>query len=108
MRFARLDKELTRQAHFLDRRSKVGLRFDGSMRIVLKGRDKEILRAACFERDNYACVDRGDGHICYGPLQMSHWPPLSKSEGSDVLSGVATRCWRAHVLLDGHKQPMHF
>jgi hypothetical protein len=39
---------------------------------------------------------------------MSHFPAMSKSEGSDILEQVFTRCWRHHVLLDGHGQPMHF
>lgn len=112
MRFGHWDKELTKQyrkeGRFEDRNSKVLVRRDGTLRIVLAGIDKSRLRSACLARDGYDCVDRGDGHKCHGPLQMSHWPPMSKSEGSDVLNQVFTRCWRAHILLDGHGKPVHF
>jgi len=113
-RFGHLDSEATKDAYrngrFTDKkkRSRVLRRMDGTVRIELSGIDSTNLRIACFERDHYKCVDAGDGHACYGFLQMSHWPPMSKSEGSDVLEQVACRCWRHHVLLDGHGQPMHF
>lgn len=111
-RFGSEDAEFTKQyrrnKQFLDPESKVLVRLDGTYRIVLAGRDKSNLRAACFERDHYRCVDAGDGHICYGPLQMSHFPAMSKSEGSDILEQVFTRCWRHHILLDGHGQDLHF
>ena len=107
MRFARFSEELTKAAHFHDRRSMIGLRFDGTERVVLKGRDKESLREACFERDMNMCVDR-EMSPCFGWLEMSHFPAMSKSEGSDVLEKVFCRCWRHHILLDGHKQPMHY
>jgi hypothetical protein len=110
-RFGHLDSEATKDAkrngRFKDRRSVVLRRIDGTFRIVLFGQDKSNLRNACLERDRYLCVDRSKGP-CDGPLQMSHWPPMSKSEGSDVLEQVFTRCWRHHVLLDGHGQQMHF
>ena len=115
--FGHLDSEATKDARrngrFLCRDSRVLRRMDGSERIELRWVDKSNLRAACFERDGQKCVDRHKDAIdeksrCSGPLQMSHWPPMSKSEGSDVLEQVFTRCWRHHVLLDGHGQPMHF
>jgi hypothetical protein len=113
-RFGQKDGAATREAYedgrFLDakKRSQVLRRMDGSSRIELRGIDATNLRLACFERDHYRCVDEGNGHECHGPLQMSHNPPMSKSEGSDVLDQVQTRCWRHHILLDGHGQPMHF
>lgn len=111
-RFGSEDVELTRQyrkeKRFLDRRSKVLIRLDGTQRFVFAGVDKTNLRNQCFERDAHQCVDAGNGHTCYGPLQMSHFPAMSKSEGSDVLEQVFTRCWRHHVLLDGHGQDLHF
>ncbi len=108
MRFARFSSELTEAASFKDSRSMIGLRFDGTERIVLKGEDKRDLHAACMERDGYMCVDRGNGTVCSGPLHMSHWPAMSKSEGSDILSQVSTRCWVHHVRLDFHNSPAHF
>ena len=112
MRFGHLDSDATkdrrRNGEFLSKDSKVLRRMDGSTRIELRGIDASHLRMACFERDSHRCVDRGDGHECHGPLQMSHWPPMSKSEGSDVLEQVFTRCWRHHILLDFHGQPAHY
>lgn len=111
-RFGHEDKQLTteyrKSGRFQCRRSRVLVRWDGSHRLLLSGVDKSNLRTACFERDGFRCVDAGDGHTCQGPLEMSHDPAMSKSEGSDVLEQVFCRCWRHHVLLDGHGQPMHF
>jgi hypothetical protein len=111
-RFGKEDRELTRQylkeKRFLDRKSKVLVRLDGTLRIVLSGVDKSNLRLQCFERDGYKCVDAGDGHTCYGPLEMSHDPAMSKSAGSDVLEQVFARCWRAHVIFDKKNCPAHF
>src|SRR5579864_5789825 len=111
-RFGHLDREATKDAYrngvFKSRDSKVLRRMDGSARIELRGMDVSLLRSACFERDRHQCVDRGDGHACHGPLQMSHWPPMSKSEGSDVLEQVFTRCWFHHMKLDYHGCDPHF
>lgn len=111
-RFGHEDKQLTieyrKSGRFQSRGSKVLVRWDGSLRIVLQGIDKTNLRLECFTRDNYTCVDRNDGHTCHGPLQMSHDPAMGKSGGSDVLEQVFCRCWRAHVKLDHKNCPAHF
>jgi hypothetical protein len=107
MRFARYNERLTKAAKFKDKNSKIGLRFDGTQRIVLKGRDKMSLRAEVFMRDGYSCVDRGEGK-CAGRLELSHWPPMSRSGGSDVVEQCFVRCQKHHRILDGNGQPMHF
>jgi len=110
LRFGSLDRTATAEARgdgrFTDRRSVMLRRMDGSYRIVLFGEDKKRLRHRVFERDK-GCVDRAKSD-CHGPLQMSHFPPMSKSEGSDEIDKVSVRCWKHHILLDGHGQPMHF
>ena len=113
MRFGHFDKELTKQyrkeGKFVSRDSMVLVRKDGSLRIELHGDDASNLRFACFTRDRWKCVggSMGENH-CHGHLEMSHDPAMSKSEGSDVLSQVFTRCWRHHVLFDKKGQPAHF
>jgi hypothetical protein len=112
MRFGHLDQAATldarRNGQFKDRRSRVLRRMDGTQRIVLFGSDKSKLREDCFRRDNYKCVDASSGTKCDGVLQMSHWPPMSKSEGSDQLDQVFCRCFKHHTILDFHGQPAHF
>ena len=99
------DPHLTRmrRAHgeFTDRRSKVYVRKDGSLRIRLFGRDKSNLRDDCFARDRYKCMDP-DSMPCDGKLEMSHNPPISNPDGSDELDKVETRCTFHHSLFDHH------
>ena len=106
MRFARYSKELTAKARFKDSRSKIGLRWDGTERVVLKGKDMSDLRRRVFERDQWTCVDSDTR--CAGPLELSHQPPRSKSEGSDSMAGTKCRCQFHHRLLDGKGMPLHF
>ena len=108
MRFAKYSDALTKEARFKDKRSKIGIRWDGTQRVVLKGKDMTDLRERVFERDKWTCVDAYWGSQCKGPLELSHWPPRSKSEGSDTLEGTSCRCQRHHRMLDGHNQPLHF
>jgi hypothetical protein len=108
VRFAKYSESLTKEAKFKDKRSKIGIRWDGTQRVVLKGKDMSDLRQRVFERDKWTCVDSDYGDRCMGPLELSHWPPRSKSEGSDTMEGTACRCKKHHLLLDGHRMPMHF
>lgn len=106
MRFARFDRELTRAAKFKDKRSKIGRRFDGTLRYDLAGKDKSVLRIQVFERDGGFCVHAiasGRDADCSGPLEMSHWPPMSKSEGSDEMKSCFCRCRKHHRLLDNNQ-----
>lgn len=102
-----LAKAFREQGRFKCRDSRVLRRKDGTLRFELRGKDKSDLREACFERDNYTCVDHADGRICGGPLQMSHFPPMSKSEGSDEIGQVFCRCQKHHVWLDLRGMPSH-
>lgn len=108
MRFASYSKDLTAKARFKDSRSKIGLRWDGTERVVLKGKDMSDLRQRVFERDKWACVDAELGDRCMGKLELSHWPPRSKSGGSDVFSQCSCRCTKHHRLLDGKGHDLHF
>lgn len=108
MRFAKYSENLTREARFKDSRSKIGLRWDGTERVVLKGKDMIALHDRVFERDKWTCVDSDYGDRCQGPLELSHWPPRSKSEGSDTLAGTACRCMKHHRILDGRGEDLHF
>lgn len=106
MRFAKYSEHLTKEARFKDARSKIGLRWDGTERVVLKGKDMSDLRRRVFERDEWTCIIRDNR--CSGPLELSHWPPRSKSEGSDIESQCFVRCQFHHRLLDGHGCDLHF
>lgn len=95
--------EYRKSGRFVDRRSKVFIRKDGTERIVLQGTDKIRLREKCLARDGWKCVDAGkDGVMCHWKLDMSHDPAMSKSEGSDVLEQVRTRCRWHHNIFDRH------
>ena len=108
----RYDPELTAQYRkdygWTSSESSVYLRKDGSHRIVLAGLDKSRLRNDCFARDHWQCVDRGNGLNCKGRLELSHWPPMSKPEGSDQLDQVFCRCQKHHRLKDLHGEDGHF
>jgi len=90
MRYARFSAELTAKARLKDPRSKIGLRWDGTERVVLKGRDKSALRKACLARDNFTCSKCGSVNIEEN-LDMHHIEHLGKG-GSDSLDNVTTRC----------------
>lgn len=106
MRFAKFDKETTKAAGFKDKRSKIGRRFDGTLRFDLAGKDKNELHDLVFKRDKWRCVDRPkkwNDIACYGPLEMSYWPPMSKSGGSDEMATCFTRCRKHHRILDANQ-----
>ena len=94
-----LTAEYRKSGRFEDRGSRAYIRKEGSLRLVLAGRDKSNLREQCFERDGFRCVDRPD---CAGRLEMSHTPPMSDPEGSDEIDKVRTRCKRHHAEYDHH------
>lgn len=110
MRFARFSKELTKSAKFKDRRSKIGLRADGSQLVRLAGRDMMELREKVFE-DSDGCWDRTfqsmGPNTCEGPLELSHTIPRGRG-GSDVESNVKPRCRKHHIIYDHHNCPSHF
>lgn len=103
MRFAREHAALTEDAHFMDPRSKVGLRADGSPLVRLFGRDKSALHDRVFARDKNACVDCGSTYW----LQLSHDVPLGHG-GGDTEDNTHCRCRDCHVKRDLHGEPGHF
>jgi hypothetical protein len=124
MKFAKFSPELTKAAGFKcpakkarGYGSKIGIRADGSLRYDLAGKDKSDLRDKVFERDKYHCADmmkwiggpfpglyiENAPNPCEGPLEMSHWPPMSKSEGSDEMKTCFCRCRKHHRLLDNRE-----
>lgn len=110
VRFAHYSEYLTEEAKFKDWRSEIGVRFDGSLRVTLKGKDMEALREAVFNRDIWKCVDRKQIDLngmcvstCEGPLELSHWPPRGRSGGSDTMEGTSCRCRKHHRLLDNNQ-----
>src|SRR5215472_18131478 len=72
---------------FVDRRSKVGIRPDGTFYTRLYGTDKSHLRERCLERDSFRCTDCG----ATGQLDMSHELSLGRG-GDDTLGNVRSRC----------------
>lgn len=109
MRFARYSKELTKAARFKDRRSRIGLRSDGTPIVRLAGKDMSKLREDVFEFFNYTCIDRSLVRLndCHGPLELSHQIPRGRG-GSDEFENVRPRCQKHHRMRDGHGQPLHF
>ena len=112
-RFGHENLELAAQyraeGRFKDPNSRVLVRKDGSLRFELAGRDMSALHDLRFALDNWTCVDgQGIGWGCKGRLELSHWPPRSKSEASDEIDKVFTRCQKHHRLKDGHGQDLHF
>lgn len=103
MRFARENKGLTADACFSDRRSKVGLRADGSPLVRLFGRDMSALRERVFRRDGNCCVECGSTQF----LQSSHNRPRGAG-GSDEEQNLAVRCVICHRRKDLHGEPGHF
>jgi hypothetical protein len=103
MRFAHQNAALTREAHFLDRRSAVGLKDDGSLHIRLFGLDMSHLRERVFARDQNCCVDCGSSYW----LQLSHDVPRSMG-GGDTEDNTHARCIICHRKKDLHGMPGHF
>lgn len=110
MRFAKFSASLTKIAHFKDRRSKIGIRHDGSMLVRLAGKDMEALREEVFERDG-CCVEFAGPYAtenhCMGKLELSHDIPRGRG-GSDTPENTHCRCTKHHRLRDGHGQDLHF
>lgn len=113
MRFGHEDPELAAQfrvaGRFKDPGSRVLVRKDGSLRLELAGCDMSELREMRFSMDRFTCVDGGGiGWGCKGRLELSHDPARSKSEGSDEIDKVFTRCQFHHRKLDFHGKDGHF
>ena len=66
--------------------------------IRLKGKDMEALRRACFERDNYICVQCGNP-VSWQSGHMAHIKSHG-SGGSDILENVKTKCQHCHIILE--------
>jgi hypothetical protein len=90
MRFAHKSEFLTAGSGFLDPRSKIGVRLDGSLLVRLEGRDKSNLRADCLVRDRYTCTKCGRFRRDE-ELDMHHIQHLGEG-GGDILENVTTRC----------------
>lgn len=102
MQFARFSRSLTKAANFQDKRSRIGVRFDGTLRYDLAGEDKKALRERVFQRDGYKC-QYTDAGPCSGPLELSHWPPMGRSAGSDQDNSCDCLCIRHHRLRDNNQ-----
>lgn len=107
MRFARFSKDLTKAAKFKDRRSKIGIRFDGTQLIRLAGKDMENLHAVVFDRDRFRCVDQGLRFDCEGPLELSHNVSRGRG-GSDTPENTNPRCRKHHIYKDMHGEPGYY
>jgi HNH endonuclease len=96
MRFAHYSEGLTKHARqlkrFLDKRSKIGLRPDGSQFVKLGKKDWEIQYQRVVERDHWECQGFRDGHFCLTKLNsetadVDHILPRGKG-GDDSLSNL--------------------
>jgi 5-methylcytosine-specific restriction protein A len=95
--------EATREARasgrFKSKRSKIGIRADGSQLVRLWGVDWEEFRVQVFERDGWRCVDCKVS-IRWGEwLDPSHDLPRGKG-GGDTLDNVHCRCRTCHNKRD--------
>lgn len=110
MRWAHKDKEATKAAKFLDRRSWVGSNSKG-LYVRLFGKDMTALREKVFRTHGNACVnslwDESKAMECMGPLELSHEIPRSLG-GSDTAENTRPRCRKHHRLRDGHGCDLHF
>jgi hypothetical protein len=97
MRFARYSEHLTKAAGFKDKRSKIGLRSDGTQLVRLAGSDMKALRNHTLARDQHSCVDCQSWH----DLELSHDVPRGRG-GSDVLENVHMRCRPCHRKRDNN------
>lgn len=101
MRFARFSKELTEKAGFSNKRSKIGLKSDGTKMVRLAGADMSDLWRKAYFRDEQSCVD------CKVPawkekLELSH--DISRGRGgSDELENVHMRCIPCHRKRDNNQ-----
>jgi hypothetical protein len=101
MQFARFSQELTDAAGFADKRSKIGLRADGTQLVRLAGADMAELRWHATGRDTHKCVDCHDYGSWAEPLELSHDVPRGRG-GSDVLENVHMRCRTCHRKRDNN------
>lgn len=89
------DREATKAANFVCRLSRINL--DGT--VELHGFDMSLLRARCFERDDWKCVEKD----CRTPrewIQMDHIIPRGSNgvDRDDKLENVQTLCVNHHAL----------
>jgi hypothetical protein len=113
MRFAKLDLHATNEAlisgRFKDKRSRIGIRPDGTQLVRLFGKDMEALRNEVFERDG-RCVDYEFSAVvgeCDGPDELSHKIPRGRG-GSDTPENTCRRCKVHHIYYDLNGCPGHF
>lgn len=80
-------------------RTRVRTRRTKARRGRLKGEDIARLRAACFDRDGFRCVDCGS----IRDLQMAHI--RGKRRHGDSLSNVRTKCFECHIVKEHQYGP---
>ena len=77
----------------------------GKLGIVrLTGKAIGALRAQCFKRDGYACVECKQHGEFFNPLEMAHIKSRGAG-GSDVLENVRTLCRQCHRAEHGNPPP---
>jgi hypothetical protein len=96
MKWAKFSAALTKKEQFRDRRSKVGIRPDGTRFLKLAGFDMSLQRERVFERDTNKCANCG-GYEFSGFLELDHI--LSRGKGGDdsmnnlqLLGGRFSKC----------------
>lgn len=88
-------KEATKSAGFLDKRSRIGFRRDGTEFEKLKGVDMENRRRQVYERDGGKCQGCGEklffGQGSARSMEMDHILPRGKG-GDDSLDNLQSLC----------------
>ena len=103
-KWARIDKEGTQGAGFLDKRSWIGFNSKDERYVRLFGKDMMALREKVFDRENWICYEYlkapfGKGPSCSGGLELSHDIPRGRG-GSDTPENTHCRCRKHHRILD--------
>lgn len=99
MMFAKFSLELTKAANFQDRKSRIGIRPDGSVRESLEGLDWTLRKAECLSRDGFRCV------VCGGLMDLDpHHKVHRGTGGGDDLENLEIRCRGCHNAAHPEKQ----
>jgi 5-methylcytosine-specific restriction endonuclease McrA len=98
MRFARYSKVLTEEARaskrFLDKRSKIGLKPDGSQFVKLYGLDMSLQRSRVWEMSGALCAKCGEC-IDWEDSEMHHKTSRGKG-GDDSILNLEMLCRNCH------------